>query len=45
MKLKNERDLSYIDPLTKEFFQNNGMISISVVLITNGLKDGQTSGR
>ena len=42
MKLKTERDLSYIDPLTVEFFQNNGTSSISVILLTNGLKDGRT---
>ena len=36
MKLKIERDLSYIDPLTIEFFQNNGTSSISVILLTNG---------
>ena len=42
MKLKTERDLSYIDPLTVEFFQNNGTSSISVILLTNGWKDGRT---
>ena len=39
MKLKSERDLNYIDPLTVEFFQNNGTGSISVILLTNGRKD------
>ena len=43
MKLKTERDLSYIDPFTVEFFQNNGTSSISVILLTNGHKDGQTN--
>ena len=28
-----------------EFFQNNGMSSISVILLTNGRKDGQTDKR
>ena len=42
MKLKTERDLSYIDPLTVEFFKNNETSSISVILLTNGLKEGQT---
>ena len=45
MKLKTERDLSYIDPLTVEFFQNNGTSSISVILLTNGGKDGMKKGR
>ena len=45
MKLKIERDLSYIDPLTAEFFQNNGTSSISVILLTNGQKDGWAEGR
>ena len=45
MKLKTERDLSYIDPVTVEFFQNNGTSSISVILLTNGRKEGQTNGR
>ena len=49
MKLKTERDLSYIDPLTVEFFQNNRTSSISVILLTNGRNpgrtDGQTNGR
>ena len=35
MKLKTERDPSYIDPLTVEFFQNNGTSSISIILLTN----------
>ena len=39
MKLKTERDLSYIDLLTIEFFQNNETSSISVILLTNGWKD------
>ena len=42
MKLKTERDLSYIDPLTAEFFQNNGTSSIGVILLTYGRMDGQT---
>ena len=42
MKLKTERDLSYIDPLTVEFFQSNRMSSISIILLTNGRKEGQT---
>ena len=41
MKLKTEKDLSYIDPLTVEFFQNNGTSSISVILLTNEKKDRQ----
>ena len=45
MKLKTERDLSYIDPLTVEFFQNNGTSSISVILLTNRQTDGRTDGR
>ena len=45
MKLKTERDLSYIEPLTVEFFQNNRTSSISVILLTNGWTDGQTDGR
>ena len=53
MKLKTKRDLSYIDPLTVEFFQNNRMSSISVMLLTNGrveprkdgTQDGQTDKR
>ena len=49
MKLKTERDLSYIDPLTVEFFQNNRTSSISVILLTNRRRDrrteGQTNGR
>ena len=36
MKLKTKRVLSYIDPLTFEFFQNNGTSSISVILLSNG---------
>ena len=36
MKLKSERGLSYIDPLTVDFFQNNGTSSIRVILLTNG---------
>ena len=43
--MKTERDLSYIDPLTVEFFQNNGTSSISVILLTNGRKDGRTDGQ
>ena len=39
MKLKTE---SYIDPLAVEFFQDNGTSSISVILVTNGRKEGQT---
>ena len=49
MKLKTERYLSDIDPLTVEFFQNNGMSSICVILLTNirkdGRKDRQTNGK
>ena len=45
MKLKTERDLSYIDPLTVEFFQNNRTSSINVILLTNGRTEGQTNGR
>ena len=45
MKLKTERDLSYIDLLTVVFFQNNGMSSISVILLTNGWKEGRTDGQ
>ena len=43
MKLQTERDPSYIDPLTVEFFQNNGTSSFSVILLTNGRKEGQTN--
>ena len=42
MKLKTERDLSYTDPLTVEFFQNNRTSSICVILLTNGRADGRT---
>ena len=45
MKLKTERDLSYIDPLSVEFFQNNRTSGISVILLTNGRMDGRTNGR
>ena len=45
MKLKTERDLSYIDPLTVEFFQNNGTSGISVILLTNGRTEGWKEGR
>ena len=53
MKLKTERDLSKKDPVTVEFFQNNGTSSIIVILLTNGQTDwqkdrqteGQTNGR
>ena len=41
MKLKTERDLSYI----VEFFQNNRTSSITVILLTNGRTDGRTDGR
>ena len=44
MKLKTERDLSYIDPLTVEFVQNNRTSRISVILLTNRRTDGQTNG-
>ena len=37
--------ISYIDPLTVEFFQNNGTSSISAILLTNGQKDKRTEGR
>ena len=39
MKLKTERDLSYIDLLTVEF--SHGTSSISVILLTNGRTDRQ----
>ena len=42
---ENERDLSYIDPLTVEFFQNNWTSSIREILLTSGWKDGQTDGQ
>ena len=45
MKLKTERDLSYIDLLAVEFFQNNGSSGMSVILLTNGRKDGQINSR
>ena len=45
MKLKTEGDLSWIDPLIVEFFQNNWTSSISVILLTNRQKDGQTDGQ
>ena len=45
MKLKTERDLSYIDPITVELFQTNGTSSISVILLTNGWMDGWTDGQ
>ena len=45
MKLKTERDVSYIDPLTAEFFQNNGMSNFSIILPTNGQKEGQKDGQ
>ena len=45
MKLKTESDLIYIDPLTVEFFQNNETSSISVILLTNGQKEGRTEGQ
>ena len=45
MKLKTERDLSYIDPLTVESFQNNGTSSISITLLTKGRKDRWTNSR
>ena len=45
MKLRTERDLSYIDPLTVEFFQNKGTNSISVILLINGRKDGRKDGQ
>ena len=45
MKLKTERDLSYIDPITVAFFQTNGTSSISVILLTNGRNPGRTDGR
>ena len=44
MKLKTERDLSCIDPLTVEFFQNNRTSSISVILLTNGRTEPRTDG-
>ena len=45
MKLKTKTDLTYIDPPTVEFFQNNGTSSISVMLLTNEQKDGQKDGQ
>ena len=45
MKLKTKRDLSYIDPLTVEFFQKNGTSSICIILLTKGRTDGQTNSR
>ena len=53
MKLKTKRDLSYINPLTVEFFQNNGTGSISITLLTNRRTEawtdrwteGRTNGR
>ena len=43
MKLKTKRDLiSYIDPLTVEFFQINWMSRINIILLTNGRMEGQT---
>ena len=45
MQLKNEIDLSYIDPLTVELFQNNGTSSISIILLTNEWKDGREDSR
>ena len=49
MKLKIERNLNYLDPVTVEFFQNNGTSNISLILLTNGWtegrKDRQTNGR
>ena len=44
MKLKTERDLGCIDPITVELFQTNGTSSISVILPTNGRTEGQTNG-
>ena len=40
-----ESYLSYIDHLSVEFFQNNGISSISVILLTNRRKDGWTDNR
>ena len=45
MKLKTERDLSYIDPVTVDLFETNGTSSISVILLTNGRTDGRKDGR
>ena len=45
MKLKTERDISYIDPVTVEYFQTNGTSCISVTLLTNRRTDGQTDGQ
>ena len=42
---ETERDLSSIDPLTVEFFQNNQTSSVSVILLTNGQMDGRTEGQ
>ena len=36
---------NYIDPLTVQFFHNNGTSSISVILLTNGRKDGRKDGQ
>ena len=44
MKPKTERDLSYIDHLSVEFFQNNGTSSIGVILLTKGWRDRRKEG-
>ena len=44
-EVENQKDLSYLDPLTIEFSQNNRTGSISVILLTNGRKDGRTDKR
>ena len=45
---ENRKGLSCIDPLTVDFFQNNWMSSISIILLTNGRtkpRDGRNPGR
>ena len=42
---ENRKGSSYTDPLTVDFFQNNGTSSISVILLkTDGRKEGPTNG-
>ena len=44
IKLKIERDLSYIDTLAVDFFQNNPNSSICIILLTNRQRDKMTDG-
>ena len=44
MKLKTETHLSYIDPLTVEFYQNNQIDALNPGL-TEHRTDGRTNGR